>query len=77
MIDKFIYYIELVSALCGFDGSDNFKLTGSILVLLAFGFVVYCFYLAIIKLLWPQEDDVSHIKYDILDDGSEGDNHAN
>ncbi len=77
MIERFIYYIELVSALCGFDGSDEFKLTGSILVIFAFALVVYCFYVAVVRMLWPQEDDVSHIKYAILDDEIRNDRHEN
>ena len=77
MIERLFYYVELVSALCGFDGSDEFKLTGSILVTLAFGLVVYCFYVAVVKMLWPQEENLSHIKYAILDDEKRNDRHEN
>ena len=68
MWDQFIYYVDLFAELCGFDGSDNDYLFGWFVVAIAAALVIYAFYEAITKAIWPGEQESTHIKYQILDD---------
>lgn len=70
-METILYYINLLVALCGFDGSDGNATFGWIVISLASIIVVYAFYEGITKALWPGELDASHIKYRILDDDAE------
>jgi hypothetical protein len=70
------YYIDLASALCGFDGTDNYTVFGWFVIALAAAIVVYVFYVGVTKTIWPGEDDPNHIKYRILDDSDEEAPHA-
>ena len=67
MIDRAIYYIDLLISLCGFDGSDDSMIIGWVIVIISTGIVIYAFYQAITKAIWPGEKNFAHIKYQILD----------
>jgi hypothetical protein len=44
MWDRFLYYVDLINALCGFDGTDNATVFGWVMVAIAFALVLYAFY---------------------------------
>ena len=68
MWDRFIYYVDLVVTLCGFDGSEGNDYFGWFMVLLSVSTVIYACYVAITKALWPGETDETHIKYRLFED---------
>jgi len=69
MWDRFIYYLDLFSELCGFDGSNNnYDLLGWFVVAIAAAIVIYAFFEGITKAIWPGEVDPKHIKHQIFDD---------
>lgn len=68
MADRFLYYVDYLISLCGFDGSDGNLLFGWLITASALLIVIYAFYVGITKTLWPGETDRSHIKYRVLDD---------
>ncbi len=68
MWDRFRYYLDLFITLCGFDGSGGNNYFGWLVVCLSTLIVIYAFYAAISKAIWPGEQDQSHIKHQILDD---------
>ena len=63
-----LYYLALVSELCGFDGSDGSAIFGWAMVALATVVVMAAFYVWITRSLWPGEEDENHIKRRILND---------
>jgi len=67
MIDRVKYYVDLLISLCGFDGSDDSLIVGWIVVVISTMIVIYAFYQAITKAIWPGEKDTNHIKYQIFD----------
>jgi len=68
MLDKILYYLDLLATLCGFDGSNNNTLFGWFVITVATVVVIYAFYQGITKMIWPGEAHRSHIKYSILND---------
>ncbi len=68
MKEKVLYYIELISELCGFDGSAGSPVFGWIMVSIATIIVIATFYFWITRSLWPGEQDENHIKRRILID---------
>lgn len=68
MIEKVNYYFELFISLCGYNGSDDSTYIGWMIVLLSTAVVVYAFYVAISRAIWPGEQSRSHIKYRVFDD---------
>lgn len=68
MKEKIIYYADLISELCGFDGSAGSSLLGWVMVSLATAIVIATFYIWITRTLWPGEQDTDHIKRRILID---------
>ena len=75
MINKLFYYLEyymnVLIALCGFDGSAGNDVLGWVVVSIALVLVIAAIYIGISRAMWPGEEDETHIKYQILDD--EGD----
>ncbi len=67
-MEKLAYYIDLLITLCGFDGSNDNTWFAWLMVILSALLVIYAFYFAITKAIWPEEDNKQHIKYQILDD---------
>lgn len=76
MIDRIVYYIDLLIALCGFDGTDEYTVFGWVVVSLSLALVIYVCYEAVSKTIWPGETDKNHIKYRILADNDEDVPHA-
>lgn len=72
MRDNLLYYLEyymnVLIALCGFDGSAGNDVVGWFVVGIALLLVVAAFYLGISSTLWPGETNPNHIKYRILDE---------
>lgn len=68
MWERFSYYVDLVVTLCGFDGSEGNNYFGWLVVILATVAVIYAFYEAITKAIWPGETDKNHIKHRIFDE---------
>lgn len=68
MWDRFQYYVDLVVTLCGFDGSEGSNYLGWFVVALSTAIVIYAFYEAINKAIWPGEADQDHVKRQIFDD---------
>ena len=76
MKEKFFYYVDLISELCGFDGSEGGLVFGWIMVILAALIVIAAFYIWITRSLWPGEENDDHIKRRILLDVEEEVPHA-
>ncbi len=68
MIERFLYYAQAFSELCGFDGSEGGFVFGWFMVVLATVIVIASFYICITRMLWPGEEDQDHIKRRILID---------
>lgn len=68
-IGKAEYYLDLVIALCGYDGTNESVLFGWIVVIISTLLVIYAFYEAITKAIWPGETNKNHVKYQIFEDG--------
>ncbi len=68
MIDRVNYYLDLLITLCGFNGNDDSLYIGWTIVILSTGVVVFAFYQAITKAIWPGEIDLNHIKYQIYNE---------
>ena len=66
MPERMQYYLELVIAACGFDGSDGNAVLGWSVVAIAAGLVIAAFYIWITHSLWPGEQASDHIKRRIL-----------
>ena len=66
MPERMQYYLELVIAACGFDGSDGNAVLGWSVVAIAAGLVIAAFYIWITRSLWPGEQASDHIKRRIL-----------
>ena len=66
MFEKILYYINLFSELCGFDGSEGGAVFGWVVVLFSTLIVIAAFYVWITRSLWPGEEDENHIKRRIL-----------
>mgnify|MGYP003477953535 CR=1 FL=1 len=71
MLDRLLYYLDAAIALCGFDGTDEYTVFGWVVVGIASAVVIYSFYEAITKAIWPGETSLSHIKYRVLEDTQE------
>lgn len=71
MSDKIQYYIDILLAACGFDGSSGLPWLDVVVVSIAAFIVVYAVYRMIVCSLWPGETDHHHVKYSILD-GKDG-----
>lgn len=71
MKEKFLYYVDLLSELCGYDGSDGTLVFGWVVVGIASLIVIGAFYFSITRSLWPGEDNPDHIKRRILLDDEE------
>ncbi len=70
----FEYYLNVLIALCGFDGSAGNDVVGWVVVLTGLSLVSAAIYIGISRAIWPGEKDPTHIKYSILDDtGEDGD----
>ena len=68
MINKLFYYIELFITLCGYDGTNGSSLFGFVVVVLSAAIVIYSFYFAVSRSIWPDESDGYPIKHSILED---------
>lgn len=68
MIEKLFYYIELFITLCGYDGTDGSSLFGAVVVIISSMIVLYSFYFAASRTIWPKSTDGYPIKYSILED---------
>ena len=66
MMERLLYYIDLISEVCGFDGSKGNLVFGWIMVTLAALIVVVAFYIWITRSLWPGEQGEDHVKRRIL-----------
>ena len=75
MMERFFYYVQVFSELCGFDGSEGGFVFGWFMVGLATVVVIASFYFWITRMLWPGEEDQNHIKRRILIDDESS--HAN
>ena len=67
-MERFLYYVQVFSELCGFDGSEGGYVFGWVMVVLATVIVIASFYILITRMLWPGEQDENHIKRRILID---------
>ena len=70
-LERAEYYLNLLIALCGFDGTDDSVFFGWSIVGISALIVIYAFYEAITKAIWPGETNKDHVKYQIFDDGEE------
>ena len=69
MMDRVRYYLDILASVCGFDGQAGNSVVGWFVIALAFLIVVYAFYLAITRMIFPNEENKSHIKFRILEEG--------
>ena len=65
------YYLNVLIALCGFDGSAGSDTVGWAAVIVSLALVIAAFYIGISRAIWPGETDPQHIKYRVLDDEEE------
>lgn len=70
MIDKSFYYFELFITLCGYNGTDGSSLSGFALIVTSVIIVVYSFYFAVTRIIWPDTADGYPVKHAILDDSA-------
>ncbi len=66
MIDRILYYIQLISEACGYNGSEGNTLIGWFIVLFSIGLVIAAYYYCITLSIWPGEEANDHIKRRIL-----------
>lgn len=62
---------SLFASLFGLNGTGFVFEFGWFIVAAAVAIVIYTFYFAISRAIWPGETDPSHIKYRILNDSDE------
>ena len=78
MIESATYYLQLFLSVCGFEGNTPGNIFALLLIITDLTIVIAAFYFAVSHIIWPGEENSSHIKYQILDDESASENnHAN
>jgi len=64
------FWLRFLNA-CGIDRFSWFEAPGLIVVVVAFGLVIYAFYKATQFSIWPQEPHYEKVKRSIFDDADE------
>ena len=66
MSERIFYYVELISAACGYNGAEGNSTIGWLMVIFSIVLVVLAYYYCISLSIWPGEEDSDHIKRRIL-----------